>query len=522
MYQKTKGVFILKKILSIGLSLMMTASLLAGCGGNDNNAGNSETGNSSNTNSATNDTTSNDDVYEMVMEIITYGFDDPDLQMVEDAVNGITVPEIGVKVKFMTVPIGEMSTKLGLLVSGNEKIDLVCTGLLTTPANLASDGLIQPITEYVENSEALSQLAEGIIDACKVNGEIYAYPGATANGNQISFYYDSDLAKEYNIQVPDTITSEADWNNLFAQVEASGMEQYPISLGDGAAAEGLWAEFDELGDSSTYAYGVVMDENDTVVNYYATDTYKEKCKMHRDWYEQGYCVPDSISNGYTTSDSMTQGMIFGFVSGGGVGMSSAYWSKITGKNIQSIPLGEIYTHTSNLTNFSWGVSSSCERPDKVIGFLELLYTDTDLANTMNYGIEGVHYVTNEGSQIISYPDGVDASNCGYGAFVGTYGDNSKIYQREPLTDEFVEHISDFMYPNATPSKYLGYTFDPSEVSTELTAVTAVVGQYATALECGTVDPDVMIPEFLDALDAAGMDKIIEANQAQLDAWLAQQ
>lgn len=68
---------------------------------------------------------------------------------------------------------------------------------------------------------------------------------------------------------------------------------------------------------------------------------------------------------------------------------------------------------------------------------------------------------------------------------------------------------------------MGYSFDPSEVQTAITAVTAVITQYAPALECGTVDPEVMIPEFLEALDAAGMQTIIEANQKQLDAWLAQ-
>ena len=32
----------------------------------------------------------------------------------------------------------------------------------------------------------------------------------------------------------------------------------------------------------------------------------------------------------------------------------------------------------------------------------------------------------------------------------------------------------------------------------------------------------MLPKFLDALEAAGMSKIIEENQRQLDAWLATQ
>ena len=58
------------------------------------------------------------------------------------------------------------------------------------------------------------------------------------------------------------------------------------------------------------------------------------------------------------------------------------------------------------------------------------------------------------------------------------------------------------------------------MTTALTAVSAVIGQYAPALECGIVDPDEMVPEFLNALEAAGMSEVIAENQAQLDAWLA--
>ena len=67
---------------------------------------------------------------------------------------------------------------------------------------------------------------------------------------------------------------------------------------------------------------------------------------------------------------------------------------------------------------------------------------------------------------------------------------------------------------------MGYTFDPSNVSTALTAVSAVIGQYAPALDCGTVDPEQVIPEFVESLESAGINEIIEENQRQLDEWLA--
>ena len=244
--------------------------------------------------------------------------------------------------------------------------------------------------------------------------------------------------------------------------------------------------------------------------------------MHRDWFLNGYCVPDSISNGYTTTDSMSQGMILGFVSNSNPGNSAAYKSKTTGKNLGEVPMTDIITKTSNVINFCWGVSSTCEHPDKVVDFLELMFTDADLANLLSYGIEGVHYTREGDSKIIGYPEGVDARNCGYGSFVGSYGNVLDIYQRPPFTEEDIEGFADYIFPNAKTSRFLGYSFDPSNVTTALTAVSAVVGQYAPALECGTVDPDETIPAFLQALEDAGFAEVIAENQAQLDAWLAQQ
>ena len=43
-----------------------------------------------------------------------------------------------------------------------------------------------------------------------------------------------------------------------------------------------------------------------------------------------------------------------------------------------------------------------------------------------------------------------------------------------------------------------------------------------SLNCGALDPEKALPEFLSALEAAGMDKILEEQQKQFDIWLAEQ
>ncbi len=521
----------MKKIISMLLVLTMVLAMV-GCGSKDKSTNNT-TDNSSKNNvtvapeassdSEGTDGAKSDEIYNMVMEIINYGYDDKDIKMVEDAVNAITEPAIGVHVTFLTVPIANMSTKLELMVAGGEQMDLVQTGLLTTPNNLAASGLLTPLTDLLAKSEVLTSLAGDLLGACTVQGEIYAYPANLYPGVNVSFIYDSDLAAQYNIKMPERITSEADWEYIFDQVLASGMPQYGITTGDGVNVEWtLGADYDALGDSAYNSYGVVMgmETGTKVENWYATETYKKQCEMKRKWYEKGYVLPDSISNGYTVRDSMSQGTVFGYVTQIGTGTSVAYWSAQTGKTLASIPISDVSITASGVVNLSWGISSTCERPEKVIEFLELLYTDAELANLISYGIEGTHYITQEGSKIIKYPDGIDSMSVGYGSFIGPFGDSTQIYYREPLTDQFVTTIPNFGLGKAKVSQYMGYTFDTSKVQTELTAVNAVISQYAPSLACGIVDTEKTISEFLSALTTAGIDKVIAENQAQLDAFIA--
>ncbi|KRE46723.1 hypothetical protein ASG81_10645 [Paenibacillus sp. Soil522] len=56
----------------------------------------------------------------------------------------------------------------------------------------------------------------------------------------------------------------------------------------------------------------------------------------------------------------------------------------------------------------------------------------------------------------------------------------------------------------------------------MSALQAVLNQYLNGLETGTLDPDETLPEFRAALRAAGIVRVIEEKQKQLDIWSDQQ
>ncbi|MEG2702985.1 MAG: DUF3502 domain-containing protein, partial [Clostridia bacterium] len=75
------------------------------------------------------------------------------------------------------------------------------------------------------------------------------------------------------------------------------------------------------------------------------------------------------------------------------------------------------------------------------------------------------------------------------------------------------------YGSAKAIPVLGFIFDNSGVQNEMSALGSVAAQYALALDAGAVDPATELPKFLEALDAAGMQKYLDEANAQLKTFL---
>ena len=73
--------------------------------------------------------------------------------------------------------------------------------------------------------------------------------------------------------------------------------------------------------------------------------------------------------------------------------------------------------------------------------------------------------------------------------------------------------------SAKESKAVGFCFDNTQYESLVAALANVVKQYTGSLNSGSADPETYLPEFLDALQAAGIDEIIQAKQEQFDKWL---
>lgn len=158
-------------------------------------------------------------------------------------------------------------------------------------------------------------------------------------------------------------------------------------------------------------------------------------------------------------------------------------------------------------------------PEAAMKFLNLMYSDPEVSDLLNYGIEGTHYEMAEDGTY-TYVQGQDDSSCTYHPAMTWIWPNTYIGgQWQDAAPELGEKMTEFN-KKARKSKAMGFTFDNSSVINEATACSNVMQQYTFGLEVGAVDVDTVLPEFRQALKDAGIDKVIAEKQRQLDEWLA--
>jgi putative aldouronate transport system substrate-binding protein len=202
-------------------------------------------------------------------------------------------------------------------------------------------------------------------------------------------------------------------------------------------------------------------------------------------------------------------------------VEATYKSRSNGFDFYAKSLNK-YVLTSQSLAVNWSIAYTCKNPQAAAKVLNLLYNDEFVLNSVIFGIEGTDYVKNDDGTI-SYPEGLDMNTVPYTAALscGIVGNMFKQYALRGNTDP---KDVDYMLQNNKDAQYsaaFGFHLDASDLTSQCSAVDNVIQQYQYSLLCGEVDPDVVIPQFVAAMEAAGVNDIISEAQKQLDTWAAE-
>ncbi|WP_219837180.1 ABC transporter substrate-binding protein [Paenibacillus sp. R14(2021)] len=448
-----------------------------------------------------------------------FGAEPKDLKLVQDEVNKLTKEKINATVTFMPISIGNWTQQMNLILSGNEKLDLtVVLGYSTAVAK----GQLLEMTELLEKdgSGITSALGDSYVNAGKINGKIYGVSSVRDLAVDYGVLFRKDLVDKYNVNV-DAIKSLNDLEPILKQIKENEPGVAPIAPGSvGATFIDQFPLGDPLGDG----FGILpnYDNGLKVVNQYEMPEYAELLKLFRKWYQAGYVLKDTATTQTQTSDLMKAGKLFANTANMKPGFAQQE-SRTTGREYVTAELKPSVATTNDVTKIVWAIPRNAESPEHSMQLLNLIFSDPQIVNLLDWGIEGKHYVKVAGSDnMIEFAPGIDASNNPYSLNLNWLMGNQFLSYVFKGEDADIWKKMDEFNKGAVKSKALGFTFDAVPVKAEITAVTNVQNQYKRGLETGSLDPEKNLPAFISKLKEAGIDKIIAEKQKQLDAWVKTQ
>ncbi|SCP98000.1 ABC transporter substrate-binding protein [Anaerobium acetethylicum] len=493
-----------RKLVSVLLTAAMVATMLVGCGESktDNEAG--KVGTEA-------DQSDSAEVEKIKIYLPSAGKRD-DMAKVMEAVNEISREKIGVEVEFKVYDFGQWFQQYSLFLSGTEDVDMLANygGYL----NAVSQGAAYDITDLIqEYGQDIIEMEGDYLKSGEINGVQYAVPIYASYAWNMGIIYRQDVVDELGLgEKVAQVKNLEDWEEILAAVKAAKPDMTPFVTNSGNTAPnfqyGFW---DDLGNN----YGVLMNGGETadVVNLFETEQYAQLCGVLNDWYNKGYSNKD-IQTQTDAFTVLTQNEA-AFSTIGQTDFNTAFYQSTScGKNMGAILLDTPVARTYN--NVTYTIMSNTEHAEACMKFMNLWFSDKEIGNLISYGIEGEHYQLNENG-MGSYLDGQDASTCTY--HLGSAISNTNRIRWESENPDYAEKLVE-SNSSAQKSAALGFSFDPTNVTNEITQLDNVCSKYQIGLESGALDPETYLPEFIAALKDAGLDTVIAEKQKQVDAFLA--
>ncbi|MGB8455970.1 MAG: ABC transporter substrate-binding protein [Anaerocolumna sp.] len=493
-----------KKMIALFLSAVMTLGLLTGCSSGNTAATGSE-----------GETAGGDTEKPYTVTIYApYDAKTGDCDAVSEAVSKITRELINCDVEVIR---GMSSEQLNLALTSGEKMDLFYAfPWELSLSSMAASNQIVPLDDLLaeHGADTLSAISDDDWQCVTVDGKIYGIPMNKDKAQARGFLMAKDIADEVGIDYSVKKTY-AELEEDLTKVKEAYPDLYPIVPNAGSMM--IPIPSDTLGDSLGVLPNCLTDST-KVVNLFDSDEYKEYVSYMYKWSQDGIMMPDAANTTESYDDFIRSGVGFGTFTPIKAGFEAEETRKC-GTDIVAVELYEAHS-TTTMVNASWCVANNSEKPDKAVEMLNLMYTNPEISNLLINGMEGTHYkVVDADKNIIDYADGLDSSSTGYSS-VGWAWPNEQITSVWNGSDPNVwEELSKFnASAKASPAK--GFAWNNANVLNEVTACQNVVNKYENSLDCGCLDPEVALPQMNEDLKAAGIEKIMEEKQAQLDAWLA--
>ncbi len=460
------------------------------------------------------------------------GFQNPpyELQLVEDEINQISRKAINVRVVMLPVNASAYSERISQMMAARADMDL----LLTAPEGpwhfsaLAAANRLLDLTDRVGEHglgavRAINGVNPGLLAGTRYQGRLYGLPVLKDHSSAVYIVLRKDILDRYKLDL-NAVRNVEDLTAILAELAAQ--ETIPV-LGTSAGGSLLVspaislslddfprsAPLDTLGDKRFCLGAKYAAGSSPVINYFASEAYRTLISQAHSWYDAGYVYRDAAAYTGEAYELVAAGAALGFFHTGNYG-SVRQLHGLCGYEMTVQKIADCAMITSQIQRSVWVLPQSSDKPDAVLDFLALTYQDEQITNWLQYGIEDRHYIEKDGRVLL--PPGVSQQSVGY-AVVDKDLLGNPYLAKTRWTDDIGQYAAIFSANKASAvSSLMGFNPDFRQLCLEVINVSQVLAQYRPGLECGKIDPELYLPEFLATLDKAGYPAILAEMQKQVE------
>ncbi len=474
-----------------------------------------------------------------------------DTDAVEARVNELlkTVPGMEhVSVNFNCFVSSEYSQQVLLAQGSGMQIDILNTVGLSSLAEHVEDGSFMPMDQYLSD-DLKAELPEWLWGMGTIDGKVYMVPN-----------YQNAFNSAYILMPKEYVDNYGDYDKLYSTLtnwdltlteKAACLEEFVMQVREGLGSTTKYAaalSISEVGGTLGYAFEtpydafgkgfmVKNDGNYDVSFLYSNPEFKEKWEIYAKWFDKGILSPDGVSTDLKNYayEHMMDDVSTVFCVKEQIGTPehvAEIYSASYGFDVYAIPVQQY-----DFIQYKWaaggnGISSTCENPEEAAKFIELLTTGTDIGkeiyNTVVFGLEGEHYTKDakdpDRIETLEYSGSQGTESTSYAAMKWIIGNSFYAYKNQAVLDGQFELAKELNEAESTVSSPLiGFAPSTAKISTQIAAVSAVYGEYVQTLTSGVKGEagwEATYNEFMQKLQEAGVQDVIDEYQRQVDAFLA--
>lgn len=520
------------RFITYALALSLLAIPLLACTNQGSEPGPTGTDTDSGTTGDTDPADDGDDMSQAVnLSYHLWGDEGVANQDVLAVINEKLTEDLNATIEISYIGWSDVSTRYPLLFTSGESFDLTHASP-TAPVSyftLAGQEVLVDITDHLDAVPTLRDtIPAETWDTARYQGRLYAVPTLYSEFTPHGYAYRTDFLDKYDLEPISSLeTMEA-----YLAAVAEGEDYAPIN-GNSTDANNLYRLLIGLTGEWITAPGIPEEQMSLVLTSYSgdgeiihpafTDEFADWVVKMREWGDAGYWQQDILASQTGAKDNILNGISAGFLTHmpdwtgtyGGLqnalpGIYIDWWSP-------AVDSGKILTKPG--VDNATAISYTSSNPVRALKVIEKFMTDQTYYSLIQNGIEGRQYEIVDGT--IVRPESFSEDVDGYGLSVWSLRNdalNIPLATEDPVRYELIEEWKEI----SIDSPFSGFTFDPSDVTTELSNLSNVNSTLGVQLLLGKTQGDVSeaLDSYRSQLESAGIEAVIEAVTTQWQAFLA--